>query len=234
MSRPKRIILIRHGQSEGNVDEEIYATKPDYALALTRRGHAEARRAGDELRALVGRGSCFFYVSPMWRTRMTFEEIARAFDPRQYQFIEEPRLREQEWGHFKTKPMCDVINDERDRYGTFYYRISDGESAADVFDRVSDFLGTLHRDFEKRDYPDNAVIVTHGMTIRLFLMRWFRWSVEAFEELRNPKNCQIVVMQRGRGRRYELIDTLERRKPKHVYQRPLRLPPRAPGARAGG
>lgn len=33
---------------------------------------------------------------------------------------------------------------------TFYFkRIPDGESAADVYDRVSDFFGTLHRDFEK-------------------------------------------------------------------------------------
>jgi len=46
----------------------------------------------------------------------------------------------------------------RDAYGTFYYRIPDGESAADVFDRVSDFFGTLNRDFRKENFPQNAVI----------------------------------------------------------------------------
>ena len=74
----------------------------------------------------------------------------------------------------------------RDAYGTFYYRISEGESGADVYDRVSDFFGTLHRDFEKPDFPANALIVTHGMTLRLFLMRWFHWTVEEFEQLANP------------------------------------------------
>ena len=49
-----------------------------------------------------------------------------------------------------------------------YFRIPDGESAADVYDRVSDFFNTLYRDFEKKDYPDNAIMITHGMGIRLF------------------------------------------------------------------
>ncbi len=28
--KPKRIILIRHGESEGNTDRNIYSQKPDY------------------------------------------------------------------------------------------------------------------------------------------------------------------------------------------------------------
>ena len=54
---------------------------------------------------------------------------------------------------------------------SFYYRIPDGESGADVYDRVSTFLETLYRDFAKPDYPENTIIVTHGMTLRLFFMR---------------------------------------------------------------
>ena len=56
------------------------------------------------------------------------------------------------------------------------------------------------------------LIVTHGMTLRLFLMRWFHWSVEEFEALRNPGNCQIVVMQKqAGGERYALSAELVRR-----------------------
>jgi broad specificity phosphatase PhoE len=46
MSRPRNIILIRHGQSEANVDKTIYKTKPDYAMELTELGKQQALEAG--------------------------------------------------------------------------------------------------------------------------------------------------------------------------------------------
>src|SRR5688572_5140871 len=157
--KPKRIILIRHGESEGNINKGIYAEKPDYALDLTEEGIKQAHNAGVNLKLLLKEETAFFYVSPLYRTRETFEQIASSFSDGNIKYREEPRLREQEWGHLKSINECERIDKERDEYGTFYYRIPDGESAADVFDRVSDFFGSLFRDFEKPAYPDNAVII---------------------------------------------------------------------------
>ena len=195
--KPKRIILIRHGESEGNADPSVYNRKPDYALELSAKGLLQATRAGEELKSILKNESVFFYVSPFWRTRMTFEQIAASFQSPRFRYVEEPRLREQEWGHLRSEEDKKRIDADRDAYGPFYFRVPEGESCADVFDRVSDFLGTLHRDFNKQDFPENAVIITHGMTLRLFLMRWYHWSVEKFESYGNPDNCQIVIMERN-------------------------------------
>lgn len=43
---PKRIILIRHGKSEGNANPEINSRKPDYALKLNDEGIIQASEAG--------------------------------------------------------------------------------------------------------------------------------------------------------------------------------------------
>lgn len=166
--KPKRIILIRHGESEGNVNKRIYNQKPDYALLLTDKGKQLAAAAGILVKELVNDEKIKFYVSPLFRTRQTFNQISKHFPETQYEWREEPRLREQEWGHLRTVEECIEIEKLRDDYGTFYFRIPDGESAADVYDRVSDFFNTLYRDFEKKDYPDNAIMITHGMGIRLF------------------------------------------------------------------
>jgi broad specificity phosphatase PhoE len=195
--KPKRIILIRHGESEGNLDRNTYALKQDFKLLLTSDGKEQADAAGLQIKQMVGNERVLFYVSPLWRTRNTFEHIARHFAPEKYAWKEDPRLREQEWGHFRDLKANVQIDNERNRFGTFYYRIKDGESCADVYDRVSDFLHSLYRDFEKPYFPENVVIVTHGMTLRLFLMRWFHWTIESFESLRNPRNCEIVVMLRN-------------------------------------
>jgi broad specificity phosphatase PhoE len=221
--KPKRIILIRHGESEANIDKSIHQHKPDYTMELTPKGIEQADTAGKELKSIIGGDeSAFFYVSPYWRTRGTFEQIAKHFTPAKIKWTEEPRLREQDWGHLVNPEQNIQVDKERDSFGTFYYRIPDGESAADVYDRVSDFFGTLHRDFEKEYFPDNAVIVTHGMTLRLFLMKWFHWTVEEFEEYANPQNCQKVILEKTLFR-YKLVSELRKHKVAHGYQRPINL-----------
>ncbi len=210
--KPQRIILIRHGKSEGNADKHHYKTVPDYALNLTPEGIEQAHAAGLEIKKLIGSESLYVYLSPYYRTRQTYQCIQESITANVVKAIEDPRIREQDWGHLRGPDVNDEIIRQRDQFSTFYYRIPDGESGADVYDRVSTFLETLHRDFDKPEYPQNVLIVTHGMTLRLFLMRWFHWTVEELENLRNPYNCQIVVMQQKPDKHYALVTELAKRK----------------------
>lgn len=50
-------------------------------------------------------------------------------------------------------------------------------SGADVFDRVSTFLETLYRDMMKGYCGQNAILISHGLFCRLFLMRFYHWTV---------------------------------------------------------
>ena len=211
--RPKRIILVRHGESEGNLDRNTYANKQDFKLLLTSKGIKQAEAAGKQLKEIISDESALFFVSPMWRTRMTFEYMVKEMGAGfKYAWNEDPRLREQEWGHFRDLKANVQIDDERNKFGTFYYRIKDGESCADVYDRVRDFMHSLHRSFVNEKLEENIVIVTHGRTLRIFLMRWFKWTVEEFESLRNPKNCEIVQMLLNeKTQRYEIVSELTRR-----------------------
>jgi broad specificity phosphatase PhoE len=209
--RPKRIILVRHGESEGNADRYNYETIPDYALNLTCHGESQAINAGKEIAAVIGNESVFAYISPYYRTRQTFACMQTVIGSNVKKAIEDPRIRELDWGHLRHPDDNENIIRERNNYGLFYYRIKDGQSGADVYDRVSTFLETMHRDFSKDDYPENAVIVTHGMTLRIFLMRWLHWSVEEFEILKNPWNCKVVVLEQNSDGKYQLITEMEKR-----------------------
>ncbi len=208
MSKPNRIILLRHATPEGNVNKEIYKTKPDYALNLTENGILQSIHSGKDLGILLRNEGVSIYVSPFYRTRQTFQYVKPFINVAETR--EDPRLREQEWcGRLRTEGY-DYNTEERDAFGHFYYRFHGGESCADVFDRVSTFLETLHRDFRKPNYSKNCLIVTHGMTLRVFLMRWFRLTIEEFELLRNPKNAQFFVMELQKNGKYELITPLEK------------------------
>jgi broad specificity phosphatase PhoE len=224
--KPDRIILLRHGESQGNINKKVYTSIPDYAVQLSELGRRQARGAGEQLMQLLADGGVRFYVSPYWRTRQTWEIVATrlgAHDVEMQPVYEDPRLREQEWsGDYRTKEEDYAMTEKRrDNYGHFYFRLVGGESCADVYDRISDFLNTLHRDFEKRDFPRNAVIVTHGMTMRLFVMRWFHLRVEAFEQMANPLNCEYYVMERNlQNDRYTFITSPRHHKLGHKFQFP--------------
>jgi broad specificity phosphatase PhoE len=221
--KPERIFIVRHGQSIGNVNKSVYKTIPDYALELTDLGKQQATDVGIRLWEIIEGSSIQFYVSPFWRTRQTYLGIRKSFSANICKFYEDPRLREQEWGNRVDEDgmsrFDEKIEEYRDSYGHFYYRFRDGgESCADVFDRVSDFMSTLFRDFQKKDFPRNVVIVTHGMTMRLFLMRWFHSSVEEFETWGNPLNCGYYLLEREEDEKYILQTPLRVHKIRHEFQ----------------
>lgn len=224
MPRPNTIILVRHGQSVGNVDKSVYEHTPDWQVPLTDKGYEQAMRAGDRVAKamsdiryepswLTHRDPAIFYTSPWLRARQTCQTIRSHISGlvSECRVLEDPRLREQEWGNYQDLPSLKRVWRERDKFGKFFYRMPDGESGADVYDRVSTFLETLHRDFGKVDYPRNCIVVTHGLTMRVFLMRWFHWSVEEYDALRNPPNGGIVVMRKGGLESYYLETRLRKR-----------------------
>ncbi|EFQ98209.1 phosphoglycerate mutase family domain-containing protein [Nannizzia gypsea CBS 118893] len=209
MGKPRLIILIRHGQSEGNKNRDIHQTIPDHRIKLTPEGHRQALEAGRRLREMLRPDDkIHFFTSPYQRTRETTEGILKSLTsddpspspfPRQgIQVYEEPRLREQDFGNFQ--PCSDEMErmwQERADYGHFFYRIPNGESAADAYDRVSGFNESLWRLFGDNDFASVCVLVTHGLMTRIFLMKWYHFSVEYFEDLRNINHCEFVVMQKN-------------------------------------
>jgi len=100
-------------------------------------------------------------------------------------------------GNFQNLATREITVLERQKIGRFFYRFKDGESGADVYDRVSSFMDSLFREMDNCLMPDNNIfIVSHGLFIRLFLMRFYRWSVEKFHTLENFDNCGYCILER--------------------------------------
>jgi hypothetical protein len=66
-------------------------------------------------------------------------------------------------------------------------------------------MNRLNRDVGYKSADLNLVIVSHGVTMRVFLMRWFKWTTAQFELLNNPHNCEVRVMQLAKGGEYSLL-----------------------------
>ena len=108
------------------------------------------------------------------------------FDPARVSGVrEEPQLREQDFGNYQDVSEKAREKAERESYGRFFYRFPNGgESGADVYDRLTVFEDHLVRDVDAGRFTEDTsiVIVTHGLALRVFLMRWNHWTVADYEE----------------------------------------------------
>lgn len=186
------IKLVRHGESEANTGRMQSYEAGDFAIPLSERGKAQAREVGHR----IGRDfvdGALVYTSPYRRTRETLDGILEAcgvaFPARERGRYEDPRLREVEHGYEPAEPQEEL----RKRHGWFYYRFRGGESPADCYDRTSSFLESMMRQVERKQTA-RVLIVTHGLTIRCFVMRFLHLSVEEFDSLANPSNCDVITL----------------------------------------
>ena len=186
----RKIILVRHGESESNVNKEILMTVPNHKVPLTDLGR---RQASDLGRSLVEWGivNAHFIVSTHLRTRQTASLIQEHVCTRSIKFS--PLIREIDVGNF----ISDIasINRERKIIGNYHYRFPNGESGADLVMRVQHFLDS--DPFNPRKlascsdlYP--IIVETHAMTMRAFQTIWDELSPDEFDALPKPKNCEIL------------------------------------------
>ncbi len=197
-----RLILVRHGESLGNIDESAFCRIPDHSMELTPVGKTQCVATGIRLRELIAGHCVEVYVSPYKRTLQTLELLA--LDGPILVQRQEPRLREQDWGNLQD-PMFQVQQrEERNEFGHFFYRLRNGESGADVYDRVSGFLATLFdnagigsADLDHLQDERIAVLITHGLTMRLLCMSLMGWTVDQFESLSNPANGDFRVLDQN-------------------------------------
>jgi broad specificity phosphatase PhoE len=192
--------LVRHGESDANIGLVTAHEVGDFAIPLSPRGREQAREVGRKIgRPFVEGALC--YSSPYRRARETLAElyVGCGVEPpeRSRGLYEDPRLREVEHGYEPSEPQEEL----RKTHGWFYYRFRGGESPADCYDRTSSFLESMMRQVERKN-AERVLIVTHGLTIRCFVMRFMHLTVEEFDVLANPRNCAVITI----GPRHEVAD----------------------------
>lgn len=205
---PTLIILVRHGESEGNADHTLWRKKADNLIELSSDGVKEACAAGEQIekifetfdknKSLPNIKRVHMIVSPFERTLQTSYFMRPHFDHRIVRTEVEPRIREQEFGNLQGDEF-ERFREEQSSVGRFWYRFPTGESGADVYDRVKSWWFESVLSVNSRvgyDHVDALVVVTHGLTMRFVLMQLFHWSPTTFHSVWNAHNCDMYVLRK--------------------------------------
>lgn len=109
---------------------------------------------------------------------------------------EDVRLRDGDIGRYTSTQELLYHLEERERYGKFFYRFPHGESGADVCDRVTSFLDAFQRERVEFPMDTNVIIITHGLTMRMFVKRWFHLTVDTFHKMLSPPSGSMCTLTR--------------------------------------
>lgn len=179
MAMPNDLVLVRHGESEGNVAMEAgkagdlrhytdeYITTPGHQWRLTATGRAQAHAIGTWIDDEVGPFDRY-YVSPYVRTK----ETAGLLGLTGARWRVNRALRERDWGDIGSLPLEDFesrseyeLSAATRRNDPLYWVAPGGESIAHVAeDRVRNVLDTLHRECAEQ----RVICVCHGEVMWAF------------------------------------------------------------------
>jgi broad specificity phosphatase PhoE len=201
VSMPMDLVLVRHGESEGNEavrraragDESLLdrlRERHSSFWRLTDQGVAQARRSGEWLRDAFPQGFDHHYASEYVRAMETAAWLALPGA----EWTLHPDLRERSWGDLDRLTPAErrqhfAASLEEKATSPFYWRPPNGESMADVCARLVGILHSLRHECAE----GRAILVCHGEAIGAFRakleqmsqMDYERWSTDPGEKIAN-------------------------------------------------
>ncbi|MCW2571435.1 MAG: phosphoglycerate mutase [Frankiales bacterium] len=211
---PERLILIRHGESAGNVArdkaeaeelERIDIAERDVDVPLSEAGEEQAAALGRWIAELPeDERPTVLWVSPYVRAQQTAEIALKNADLILPAVIDE-RLREREFGVLDLLTRRGILAqfpeeaERRRRLGKFYHRPPGGESWSDVLLRVRAALDDV-----RRDCPgERVLLVAHQVVVllaRYVVERMTEEEILAIDALGDVANCSVTSYRLGDGR----------------------------------
>lgn len=152
------IYLVRHGQTESNLARRYQGASDSPLTAL---GRAQARRMGELLARLVPDTTGWRMVaSPLGRAQQTAAIICETMGGRLTPGLD-PRVAEASMGSWDGL-QTDELEARRPQdvpYPERYFQSPDGENFEVIWNRLSDWLGSVGQD-------DKVILVSHGLAGR--------------------------------------------------------------------
>ena len=190
-----KLILVRHGETEGNVQQLWHGAMDS---PLTVRGQQQVAATAAQLANLDQTYRvAAFYVSPLPRAQQTAAAIAQAIGQ---QPVIEAGLREFDLGEWEGRTFLD-LRDNENLWGRWrqdpHFMPPQGESPRSFHARVlatMQHLAALHP-------RATVLIVTHGGVICNVLAAWLGHGPEDWRNW-EPHNCAITLLQ-GEGTQWQ-------------------------------
>lgn len=213
--KPKPLLdlyIVRHGESQSNVNKKVHLETPNELIPLTRKGWKQANNCGRFLAKHFNKTKkgkkVVLFISSFKRTRQTAQAIFNQLSKAGYDVDvrESDMIVEQHFGVATgtTKeelamrhPDYSYLMDMDKRHGTRHFTLKPGgETRAQVELRSRVFLGTMRRYRDEHNFDGPVVTVVHGITGPQIAKGLLNKRYEETDRERDPDNCDVRMIAR--------------------------------------
>lgn len=196
-----KIFLVRHAQSEANVNFRVLRTITNMSANITETGINQAHQTGVFLSKKLSKDLPLkIWNSPYNRTRQTAKIIKEELKKNGFIFeeFESIYLSERQFGvldnveHFTTEFHQEAkhyLMHKKQKHD-FFVRPPLGESPFDMCLRLDAFIN-----FELNTENVQHVMVSHGAAIKGFLMMFLKKDYDWYNEQKNPLNASVHMIE---------------------------------------
>lgn len=183
----RTILLIRHAQSEEDINPSIHNLADDHEIKLTLFGIEQTKKLAHCLLQYLNIKNKIIYLSPSKRARETWN-ILNSYSADKNLVYVDKRIRNLNWGNI-TLETRKQIETERYKVGVLNYKFPGGDNTPDYIADICDFTKEMLYDCNKQNFPECIIIITHGFALRVIARSILNISDEEFKWLANPPNC---------------------------------------------
>lgn len=190
----KQVFLVRHAQSEEDINPAIHGKVSDKQISITSVGEDQISTL---VRVLNPKISVYKRVkiitSPSNRTHQTMSLFCGNFPAIEFSVSLEPCIRNLNWGNVDEHSVKEI---ERERYriGVLSFCFPGGDRTIDFVRNIECFVNNLQEKGRQEDYPECVVVFTHGFALRVIAKIFLKISDEEFRFLANPPNCHVSAI----------------------------------------
>ena len=206
MGMPKSLVLVRHGQSEGNVIQKQakagifkefpkeYLETPDREIRLSELGRQQTIKTANFLKQEYPQGFDVVYVSDHTRAKETAALVCKQAGWHNVEIRIDPQLGERNWGLFHLhddEARANILR--RKKRDPLHNPMPDGETLISTRHRTRVMLDRCSRQYVGK----NVLVFSHGEYIEAIWSEIAHMRTEQQKEFfESPegdiKNCQIV------------------------------------------
>ncbi|MYR06301.1 acid phosphatase [Gordonia sp. SID5947] len=187
MPTNRRVLLIRHGQTEWSLSDR-HTGRTD--IDLTARG-AEDARALVGIADRLGLATPYVFASPRLRAQRTAELAGLAVDE------VDDRFAEWDYGDYEGRTRAEIHADGDPDWTIWTHGGPHGESVDDMTTRVDRAVDLV----EERLTRSDVIIVSHGHFSRSFVCRFLDWPIGQGAAIDLRPAGAALLMQLGSDRR---------------------------------
>lgn len=210
----KEIFILRHGESEEDVDPNLNGEVSDEMISITKKGEEQITTVASILLGNVATSKGVRIIaSPSNRAVQTANLLMGKFvDFNHSDFSIEPSIRNLYWGNATNRHNIKQIQQERYKAGVLYYQFPGGDHSPTFVNNIQKFTNKCLKEGSYNAHSESLIIVTHGFALRIIVKCLTKMSNAKFKWLANPPNCFVARLSVQNGIRLNTEMPIRQRK----------------------